>query len=204
VPPSLFLNWRYVCTRGSSTGLVTFQKDSAAVTTVIPLTVYANWTSFFYTSILALHLGAFPLVWWFFSALCRCHASLNASVTSLIIRGCIQMFPDWPPGARTANGTALYHKVQLCRYFLSQSSEFCRHNPLCCFSTSVYYCYCCCLFSYGLSPENFVYTLVYSGICILSSTNFVTRGYVRGWKNSSIEIYALTTLPFLPLQLVVL
>jgi len=26
---------------------------------------------------------------------------------------------------------------------VSQSSEFCRHNPLSCFSTSVY---CCCLF----------------------------------------------------------
>jgi hypothetical protein len=25
------------------------------------------------------------------------------------IRGCIQKFQDWPPGARTANGTALYH-----------------------------------------------------------------------------------------------
>jgi hypothetical protein len=25
------------------------------------------------------------------------------------IRGCIQKFPDWPPGARTANGTALCH-----------------------------------------------------------------------------------------------
>jgi hypothetical protein len=25
---------------------------------------------------------------------------------------------------------------------VSQSSEFCRNNPLCCFSTSVYYCYC--------------------------------------------------------------
>jgi hypothetical protein len=33
--------------------------------------------------------------------------------------------------------------VQLYRYFVSQSSEFFRHNPLCCFSTSVY-CYCCC------------------------------------------------------------
>jgi len=31
----------------------------------------------------------------------------------------------------------------------SQSSEFCRHNPLCCFSTSVYCCFCCCcLFRY--------------------------------------------------------
>jgi hypothetical protein len=25
------------------------------------------------------------------------------------IRECIQKFPDWPPGARTANGTALCH-----------------------------------------------------------------------------------------------
>jgi len=23
---------------------------------------------------------------------------------------------------------------------VSQSNEFCRHNPLCCFSTSVYFC----------------------------------------------------------------
>jgi len=26
--------------------------------------------------------------------------------------------------------------MQLYRYFVSQSSEFCRHNPLYCFSTS--------------------------------------------------------------------
>jgi hypothetical protein len=25
------------------------------------------------------------------------------------VRGCIQKFPDWPPGASTANGTALRH-----------------------------------------------------------------------------------------------
>jgi hypothetical protein len=37
----------------------------------------------------------------------------------------IQKFPDWPPGARTASGTAL----QLYRYFVSQYSDFCRHNP---------------------------------------------------------------------------
>jgi hypothetical protein len=24
------------------------------------------------------------------------------------LRGCIQEFPDWPPGVRTANGIALY------------------------------------------------------------------------------------------------
>jgi hypothetical protein len=47
--------------------------------------------------------------------------------------------------------------MQLYRYFVSQSSEFCRHNPLCCFSTSV--C-CCCLFCYRLSPETFGYTFV--------------------------------------------
>jgi len=38
-------------------------------------------------------------------------------------------------------------------YFVSQSSEFYRHNPLCCFLTSVY----CCkhIFSYGLKSGNF-------------------------------------------------
>jgi len=40
--------------------------------------------------------------------------------------------------------------VRLYRYFVSQSRGFCRHNPLCCFSTSV--CCCCCLFCYQLSP----------------------------------------------------
>jgi hypothetical protein len=54
------------------------------------------------------------------------------------IRGYIQKFPDWPPGARTVNGTALCHQIQFYRYFVSQSSEFCRHKPLRCFSTSVY------------------------------------------------------------------
>jgi hypothetical protein len=48
--------------------------------------------------------------------------------------------------------------MQLYHYFVSQSSEFCRHNPLCCFSTSVY----CCkrIFRYRISPETFGYTLV--------------------------------------------
>jgi len=43
---------------------------------------------------------------------------------------------------------------------VSRSSEFCRHNPLCCFSTSVY----CCLFRYRLRPETFGYTLVYEAV----------------------------------------
>jgi hypothetical protein len=71
---------------------------------------------------------------------------------------CIQKFPDRPPGARTANGMTLCHYVQLYRYFVSQFSEFCHHNPLRCFLTSV----CCCkrIFRYRLSPETFGYTLI--------------------------------------------
>jgi len=52
--------------------------------------------------------------------------------------------------------------VQFYRYFVSQSSEFCHHNPLYCFSTSI----CCYLFRYRLSPETFGYVLVYSHIPI--------------------------------------
>jgi hypothetical protein len=47
--------------------------------------------------------------------------------------------------------------VYLYRYSVSQYNEFCRHNPLCCFSTSVY----CCLFRYRLIPGTFGYTLVH-------------------------------------------
>jgi len=72
------------------------------------------------------------------------------------IRGCIQKFPDWSPGARTSYGIVLCHYVQLYHYFVSQSSGFWRHKPLCCFSTNI-----CCLFRYRLSPETFGYTLVY-------------------------------------------
>jgi hypothetical protein len=55
-------------------------------------------------------------------------------------RGWIQKSTNWPPGARTANGTALCHYVQLYRYFMSQSSKFCRHNPLLLFiAVSVYF-----------------------------------------------------------------
>jgi hypothetical protein len=48
--------------------------------------------------------------------------------------------------------------VQLYPYFVSQSIEFCSHNPLCCFWTSVY----CCerILRYRLSPETFGYPLV--------------------------------------------
>jgi len=49
----------------------------------------------------------------------------------------------------------------LYRYSVSQSSELCRHNPLRCFSTSVFYC-CYCWFRYGLSSETFGYTFEHS------------------------------------------
>jgi hypothetical protein len=54
--------------------------------------------------------------------------------------------------------------------FVSQSSEFYCHNPLRCFSTSVY----CCkrIFRYRLSPENFGYILVY---LVFESIMGVTR-----------------------------
>jgi hypothetical protein len=49
--------------------------------------------------------------------------------------------------------------VQLYRYFVSQSREFCRHNPLCCFSTNNTKGKH--IFRYRLGPETFGYTLVY-------------------------------------------
>jgi hypothetical protein len=34
---------------------------------------------------------------------------LQATFHAINILGIIQKFPDWPPGAKTANGTALCH-----------------------------------------------------------------------------------------------
>jgi hypothetical protein len=59
------------------------------------------------------------------------------------------------------NGERELQMVQLsatrCSYIsisMSQSSEFCRHNTLCCFSTRASCCCCCCcLFRYRLSPD---------------------------------------------------
>jgi hypothetical protein len=96
-------------------------------------------------------------------------------------RGRMQNFPDWPPGVRTANGTALCHYVQLYRYIVSQSSEFCLHNPLCYFSTSVY----CCkrIFRYRLSPETFGYTII--RIEKLNKIMTCYRSYRRSTKDLS-------------------
>jgi hypothetical protein len=95
--------------------------------------------------------------------------TLRWMVLIIYMRGCIQKFPDWPPAARTANGTALCHQVQFYRYFVSQSSEFCRRNSLYCISTSVY---CCSLFLYQLSLETFGYFLVLQGSGMRAWTGF--------------------------------
>jgi hypothetical protein len=52
-----------------------------------------------------------------------------------------------------------YHYVQLYRYFVSQSSKFCCHNPSCYFSTSNTKGKR--KFLYRLSPETFGYTRVH-------------------------------------------
>jgi hypothetical protein len=60
---------------------------------------------------------------------------------------------------------------------MSQSSEFCRLNPLCCFSTSVY-CYWC-LLRHRLSPETFGYTY----LSILDGNSWYvleTCSFIRG------------------------
>jgi len=51
--------------------------------------------------------------------------------------------------------------VQLYRYFESQSSEFCRHKPLCYFSTGVYCCYFVMTQSgnFWIHPRTYFYSL---------------------------------------------
>jgi hypothetical protein len=61
-------------------------------------------------------------------------------------------------------------RLQLYSYSVSQFSEFCRHNPLCWFSTSVY----CCLFRYRLSPETFglhprIWQLGWRSVAVITS-----------------------------------
>jgi hypothetical protein len=73
--------------------------------------------------------------------------------------GCRKLLHPKVSGLAAWSENCKWHSFlqQLYRYFVSQSSEFCRHNPLCCFSTSVY---CFFLFRYRLSPEIFGYTLI--------------------------------------------
>jgi hypothetical protein len=86
------------------------------------------------------------------------HTHIFTMLIGIFLWGCIQKFPDWPPGARSANGKALCHYVHFYRYSVNQSREFCRHNLLCCFSMNVCFWR---LFRYRLSSETFEYTLAW-------------------------------------------
>jgi hypothetical protein len=88
------------------------------------------------------------------------------------IRGCIQKFPEWLPGARTANGTALCSCIAILWVSLV---SFVAKNPLYCFSTNVY-----CgkgIFRYRLSPETYGYTVVFA-----KNTSGVRKFWMSHWR----------------------
>jgi hypothetical protein len=126
----------------------------------------------------------------------RCHYWWNIPFHSsdkfrwVMIRGCIQKFQDWKPGARTANVTALCLYVQLYHCFVSQSSEFFCHNPLCYFSTSNTKGKH--TFHYQLSLETFGYTLIIrKSLRItgqLASYN-IPHSALRSWNTTTICMY---------------
>jgi hypothetical protein len=67
---------------------------------------------------------------------------------------------------------------------VSQYSELCRHNPLCCFSTSVYFCKL--IFRYRLSPKTFGYTFVMSNfMTYLLHLETLMQLKWRGWVTRS-------------------
>jgi hypothetical protein len=61
---------------------------------------------------------------------------ISFSVYSTKVYPKVSWLDTWSENCKWYNSL---HCMQLYRYFVSQSSEFCRHNPLCCFSTSVYF-----------------------------------------------------------------
>jgi len=76
--------------------------------------------------------------------------------------------------------------------FVSQSSEFCHHNPLCCFSMSV----CCCLFCYRLSSETFAYTLVPQFLPVLEACLKLSFGNTSSCSNEMFIIVSKTLNPY--------
>jgi hypothetical protein len=113
------------------------------------------------------------------------HSLLLSTLFSntLSIRRCTQKFPDWPPGARTANGTAV-----LLGEVVSLFCEFCRHNPLCCFSTSNTKGKR--IFRYRLSPETFGYTLVWSSFRRHSEVSETSWASMATTGNTVLELSA--------------
>jgi len=105
--------------------------------------------------------------------------------TSVHLWMCIQKFPDGPPGAGTSNGTSFLHYVQLYRYFVSQSSQFC---PIYVCVASEWVFYCCVYFvidsirklldtpSYIFVPpfSMFIYITVQASVNPLATSHHVT------------------------------
>jgi hypothetical protein len=69
------------------------------------------------------------------------------------IWGCSQKFPDWPPGARTANGTAVIRRSSIVILWVSLVSFAATTLSVACQQVFIIVCY-------WLSPETFGYTLV--------------------------------------------
>jgi hypothetical protein len=63
-----------------------------------------NHINFNQTSIIKIDLNMY-----FLQNINKTSLTLVIGFIALQIRGYIQKFPDWPPGERTANGTALRH-----------------------------------------------------------------------------------------------
>jgi hypothetical protein len=99
---------------------------------------------------------------------------INVNFTSLY-EDVSKSFRTGRLGTRTANGTALCHWVQLCHYFVSHSGEICHHNPLCCFSSSVY----CCSFRYRLNRGSWIYprmlSLLFFEVALFTIPLFLRR-----------------------------
>jgi hypothetical protein len=92
--------------------------------------------------------------------------------------------------------------VQLYRYFVSQSSEFCRHNPLCCFTTSSTKGKR--IFLYRVSPGTFGYTVVHSQIR-LQSKHFMFHIYIQLYlffTRREFWIYKVTQVDIIQLSIV--
>jgi hypothetical protein len=86
---------------------------------------------------------------------CQNEATWQKDVT---VWGCIQKFPDWHAWSENCKWYSSVPLGAVVSLFVSQSSEFCRHNHLCCFSTTNSKGKH--IFPYRLSPETFGYTLV--------------------------------------------
>jgi hypothetical protein len=71
-------------------------------------------------------------------------------------------------------------------YFVSQSSEFYRHNPLFCFSTSVYCC--CCLFPVIDSVRKLLDTLSYTDGAFHYCTTVVKNRELRQIEDETTEM----------------